>query len=359
MQTRRKAAEAIGEHKDKDKEDRVTSTEQPAKRARGRTKKEAAQGKGKGRASHKESNDKEEHEERKEEGLIEPVNAASHEGHKHAKAAASRTIEKGHIYFFYRPKIELEDATSVDEVQKLYLVLRPESGKGSDDRLIVLTKKHLPHITSKTKEKLWGFIDKVSNNMDDIRSRLGPSTYETTTRGTRHLAGAKACGCGVYNIVLHHDEHKSQEHTHMSYVLELPEAPGELQKSFNIAHEASFVVYVKSPYGDNKQNSLDEAKIDYPKPLHDKFSGHKWIPLDDARLLDYEKVQMLFIGATKDDDVATELGECAKDIEAEAEEEERLPIGCLLDPTLFLKELADEPRPTEQIIPTEWPTSSP
>ncbi|XP_048132811.1 uncharacterized protein LOC125314480 isoform X1 [Rhodamnia argentea] len=37
--------------------------------------------------------------------------------------------ERGEIFFFYRPKVEREAAHSADDVQRLYIVLRPGSGK--------------------------------------------------------------------------------------------------------------------------------------------------------------------------------------------------------------------------------------
>lgn len=37
--------------------------------------------------------------------------------------------ERGEILFFYRPKVEREEAHSADDVQRLYIVLRPESGE--------------------------------------------------------------------------------------------------------------------------------------------------------------------------------------------------------------------------------------
>lgn len=143
------------------------------------------------------------------------VTTDAHANHSHAKAAASKTIEKGHLYFFYRPKVEMDDAASFDEVQKLYMVLRPETGGEGMNRLIVLTKKKLPKAASH--DRYWGYVDKTSHNMDvcmsclnkclitlqDITHRLGPSIYETKTLGTRHQAGAKPCGCGVYTIVHH------------------------------------------------------------------------------------------------------------------------------------------------------------
>lgn len=37
--------------------------------------------------------------------------------------------ERGEIFFFYRPKVNKEEVHSVDDVQRLYIVLRPESGE--------------------------------------------------------------------------------------------------------------------------------------------------------------------------------------------------------------------------------------
>jgi hypothetical protein len=35
--------------------------------------------------------------------------------------------EKGEVFFFYRPKVGKEEAHSPDDVQRMYVVLRPES----------------------------------------------------------------------------------------------------------------------------------------------------------------------------------------------------------------------------------------
>ncbi|BBM98913.1 hypothetical protein MPTK1_1g17160 [Marchantia polymorpha subsp. ruderalis] len=37
--------------------------------------------------------------------------------------------ERGKIFFFYRPKVNMDSAHSVDDIQRMYLVLRPESGE--------------------------------------------------------------------------------------------------------------------------------------------------------------------------------------------------------------------------------------
>ncbi len=38
--------------------------------------------------------------------------------------------ERGEIYFFYRPKVSVEEPHSRDDVQHMYLVLRPEFAAG-------------------------------------------------------------------------------------------------------------------------------------------------------------------------------------------------------------------------------------
>ena len=38
--------------------------------------------------------------------------------------------EKGEIFFFYRPKVDKDEARGPDDVQRMYIVLRPESAAG-------------------------------------------------------------------------------------------------------------------------------------------------------------------------------------------------------------------------------------
>lgn len=70
------------------------------------------------------------------------------------KVEKSPIMEKGIIYFFFRPKVAVEHAESLDDVQRSYIVLRPlplgaklTEGKIQDEgnnRLIVVPKKRLP-----------------------------------------------------------------------------------------------------------------------------------------------------------------------------------------------------------------------
>eukprot|EP00249_Psilotum_nudum_P012583 c23867_g1_i1 orf=85-600(-) len=131
--------------------------------------------------------------------------------------------ERGEIFFFYRPKINKEDPSSIDDVQRMYLVLRPESGqnnievkqspdsgkegkfaaqgeeekgnvqntgasydssryggKGSEKvnidqkpllRFIVMGRKSLPEASKRTRP-YWGFVDLVTTNVNDVKKAL-------------------------------------------------------------------------------------------------------------------------------------------------------------------------------------------
>ena len=56
---------------------------------------------------------------------------ASHKSTKTTKQTleeeADRVLERGHIYFFYRPKVDVTTATCPDEVQHFYFILKPHA----------------------------------------------------------------------------------------------------------------------------------------------------------------------------------------------------------------------------------------
>ncbi|KAI6705706.1 hypothetical protein NL676_008668 [Syzygium grande] len=167
--------------------------------------------------------------------------------------------ERGEIFFFYRPKVERKAARSANDVQRLYIVLRPESGErpdkekqdphsgkeGSDPdshdkatvegghgsqevniekqallRLIVMGKKSLPD-PSKRSRPYWGFVEIVTTKIDEVKSALKAEEHDTSTRGHRHTVAAIALGEGVYRILRHKSRGK-KAHTHLIYKLEFP-----------------------------------------------------------------------------------------------------------------------------------------
>src|SRR5919199_2823812 len=141
----------------------------------------------------------------------------------------SKVIEQGDIFFFYRPKVGIEEVSDIDDVQRFYMVTAPEGEKDSKYRLFILGRKQLPEIIegkSTSEERNWALNTLTTNNPEDIRKELLAAEYETETKGKRRVAAAVPAGEGKYAIVKH------DNHTEFAYVLELPEKPGPIQKEF-------------------------------------------------------------------------------------------------------------------------------
>jgi len=239
-------------------------------------------------------------------------------------------LEKGLIYFFYRPKIGVDKVTGLEDVQRLYILLWPaappiqedikkmekEAGKtdtNQPERLLVIGKKKLPEVSNNQHGKYWGFVKKVTSNILEMDKDLAPEDYDTLTRGQRHVEGARPVGEGVYALVQYHNQ------THLAYVLELPEEPGEVQKTFNIGKEGSYVIQIKNPEAGGSFLKSGN-KVKYPESLQKLFKSkldpnqetkfHSAKPVD---LLDHEGVEMILIGAS--DDLPKEFGETGKYLE--------------------------------------------
>jgi hypothetical protein len=151
----------------------------------------------------------------------------------------TETLERGNVYFLFRPKVEEENPEKLEDVQRMFVVLSPEGLQRY--RLLVVGRKQLPEPEQSGQEKHWGFVDSVTKNPETIESRLDPQTYETKTRGERHLPAVRPIGEGVYRIVRH------DNHTHFAYSLELPKNIGEAQSAFNLEEQASYVISIKNP----------------------------------------------------------------------------------------------------------------
>jgi hypothetical protein len=216
-----------------------------------------------------------------------------------ARAPATAVLERGDIYFAYRPRIDAPAARGIDDVQRLYMILSP-FGKRSH-RLIVIGEKRVPSLTGGDR-KTWGFVDKVAARPEDVEDELDPRTYQTQTRGARHVAPARPAGEGVYALVVH------GPHTHLAYALELPASPGEVQRALNIAPEASYIVAVENPEAPSPEGvGLDETRrARLPKALAERFRGRRFIPVSPPDFLDYEGVEIVLVGARGN--VAEELG---------------------------------------------------
>ncbi|EED12407.1 conserved hypothetical protein [Talaromyces stipitatus ATCC 10500] len=165
-------------------------------------------------------------------------------------ALPSSILEKGIIYFFFRPRVNVEDPHSLSDVARSFFVLRPtpkgarlEDGPIADDsvncRLLMLPKKRYP---ASGRERDMGFVEKARVPLKTIReSLMTKETYETKTRGERTTPEARPYAEGVYALV------KEGRNSHLAYILTIPRHLGDVQSDFGIQGRGSFIMQSKNP----------------------------------------------------------------------------------------------------------------
>lgn len=184
--------------------------------------------------------------------------------------------------------------------QRLYLVLSPDGKRRY--RLAVVGRKQLPDPAQKGRGRFWGYVDAVTDSPSKLADSLQEQTYQTKTRGERHLPAARPAGEGVYRIVKHGD------HTHLVYVLELPEDLDEVQRELGIEEEAGYILSIKNPEqgGAPQADLLADRQAEYPKRLQRVFRDRRFTEADPPDFLDYEGAEFLLIASV--DDVSEDLG---------------------------------------------------
>ncbi|HYZ31714.1 MAG TPA: hypothetical protein VE684_05455 [Crenalkalicoccus sp.] len=240
-------------------------------------------------------------------------------------------LERGEI-LFYRPRVEDEDPSGLGDVQRFYVVLRPD--RGGKLRLLVLGRKRLP--AAGAHERVWGFVDLVTDDAGALERSLHGGAYETKTRGERHQPAARPAGAGAYAVSL------EDGRMHLSYALGLPGRPADVQRAF-VAPEASYALSVKNPkVGQPRGTGLAGAeKADFPEDLQRKFHGRRFAA-EDVRLLDVEGAEFMLVGAHEDPERAYGLG-----LDTPRGERHRAEID---------RELRDLPsrHPTEPLLGGRW-----
>lgn len=219
--------------------------------------------------------------------------------HEDAKRPDVQTLERGNVFFFYRPRVEEESPEGIEDVQRFQVVLRPEDKQVF--RMLVVGQKRLPD-PGRRQNRAWGYVECADAHANRIRERLREETYETRTRGERHLPAARPVGEGVYRIVRHGD------HTHFVYALELPRRTGEAQDEFRLEDQASYIITIKNPTQSSPPQAglSPEQKADYPADLMDAFRDRRFAEADPPEFLDYEGAEFVLIPAAED--VSEELG---------------------------------------------------
>lgn len=162
---------------------------------------------------------------------------------------SSNILEKGIVYFFFRPRVNVEKPESIGDVARSFIVLRPiplgaELNQGPLDkdarcRLLMLPKKKFP---TSGKERDMAFVEKAGQTMQELHDKfVSGSTYQTSTRGERTIEEAQPYAEGVYAIT------STYRSSHLVYVLTIPAELGEIQENFGLYHRGSWIVQSKNP----------------------------------------------------------------------------------------------------------------
>jgi hypothetical protein len=199
-------------------------------------------------------------------------------------------LQKGSIYFFYRPKVQYATAHSLDEVQRFFMVLKPEDS--SNYIMLTIGRKHLPEA-----ETYFAFVEKIAKDSQELINNLKEESYETSTRGERVIPSARCLGEGKY-LLIDHDRH-----THLCYKLTLPIKVKEVQEQFNLASEGDYLVSVKNPDISSPPGVglSSKQKPIYPDKLKSKMADYRFIPLNPPDFLNFEGAEVLLIGKQTSD----------------------------------------------------------
>jgi hypothetical protein len=208
------------------------------------------------------------------------------------KSTENPLLERGDIYFLYRPRVETDEARGLEDVERFYILLKP--WRSGLYRLIIVGRKRLPDPGKHN--RFWAFVWRVFRDRAELNRELGPQEYVTETRGARHVPTVRPAAEGIYALVRHGD------HTHLAYVLELPHRRGPAERELNIEREASYVIAVRNPESPRPPDAgLDpDWDAEFPKKLKEKFAGRKFAPVDPPDFLNYEGAELMLIGASED-----------------------------------------------------------
>ena len=112
----------------------------------------------------------------------EEIDTVQHRNQQKSQQKEIKVLERGDIYFVYRPKVEGQSVERLEDVQRLYMILSPHGKKRY--RLIILGQKKLPEIGD-SGQKYWGFVEKVNRKAKKVEDELEQKTYRTKPRGER------------------------------------------------------------------------------------------------------------------------------------------------------------------------------
>jgi hypothetical protein len=185
-----------------------------------------------------------------------------------------RALEEGELLIAIRPRVDLPG------VQRLFVMLSPDVRPVH--RRIVIGKKRMPRADRHEKE--WAYVDRVAEGRSELFADLGPKTYETKTRGVRHLGSARVVSEGRYVIAAHGD------HAHLRYDVD------DARPEIALVPRGDLIVTVFNPLAKGPRSPgtpFTEPSI-FPDELQERFGDRRLAPLA-PELLDYEGAELVLI----------------------------------------------------------------
>ncbi|KAL2210975.1 hypothetical protein CC79DRAFT_1395165 [Sarocladium strictum] len=246
--------------------------------------------------------EKEEPKPEKEEGSKAGNGSAEKTGEE--ENVPSNILEKGIIYFFMRGRVDIDNPSSVDEVQRTHIILRPihtdaklgdgPIGDAGNSRLLALPKKVFPQ---SGKDRFMMFVEKSGASFEELKKEfLDSNDYQTKTAGPRHTPAATPVGEGVYALT------STGRESHLAYILTLPEKLDQVQKDLGLNDKGSFILSTKNPEYPGPAN----AQLPEGPGFSKKY--RRWMP-SEAEHLDYPNAQILLVGESSGIDNAVESQE--------------------------------------------------
>lgn len=112
------------------------------------------------------------------------------EDEERAAAIPSSILEKGIIYFIFRPRVNVESPQGVEDIARTYIYLRPlplgaKIGEGpledaGNTRILALPKKVLPE---SGKDRFLVFVDNPKAAVPEMKQQMEGNEYPTKTSG--------------------------------------------------------------------------------------------------------------------------------------------------------------------------------
>ncbi|MCL6431004.1 MAG: hypothetical protein K6V36_09100 [Anaerolineae bacterium] len=244
-----------------------------------------------------------------------------------------QVLERGSILFLYQPKPGTATVGGPDDLAQLYFMLIPDDREEHKSRVFGLRSAAMPVIVAGSaapEERVLAVAEETAPDPRVAIDRLQEEALERAP-GARPRPWVRVAGEGRYVLLRHGAD------THLAYILDRPEQPGEVQEALRIGRRGNYLISVMPPAAQPDRQPL------YPGRLKARLAGQESVPVEPTDYLDYRHTQVLLLAA--DSDVSDELG---VRLEADAQnqgerqalqvlhKEERLAAGegvALLDPT--------------------------